>query len=134
MTVQSIKITDGSTNTTSYSYKDRSGSYQSINATPGESASYKELHKESTTENIQSHWNGLSKNAKIGIACGVVGGFALFVVAFTAFCCVQRKRGREEARKLDKEWDDQQNELMEYRSQMAKGQFAVSQMGHGERF
>lgn len=134
MTVQSIKITDASTNVTSYTYGDKTGTYQSIKAVVGESAAYKLLHKQSTVESVQKQWNGLSKGAKIGIACGVIGAVVILVVAFTAFCVVQRKRGKAEKVAADKEWNEHTNELMDYRNRMARGDFAVTHMGHGEKF
>ncbi|KAK5721520.1 hypothetical protein LTR15_006109 [Elasticomyces elasticus] len=134
MTVQSIKITDASTNTSSYTYGDTTGSYQSIKANPGDSAAYKLISKKTTIESAKESWNGLSDTAKIGIGCGIGGAFALLIIVYTAVCIVQRKRGRAEKAVADKQWNEHTEELMEYRSQMAKGKFAVSHMGHGEKF
>lgn len=52
------------------------------------------------------------------------------MIVFCIYCMLQRKKGREEKRIADKEWDDHQNELMEYRRKMAKGGFAVSSQSH----
>jgi beta-glucanase (GH16 family) len=133
MTVQSIKITDGSTNTSTYSYTDHTGSWKSIKAVLGESAAYKDLHQQSMMESVENRWDGLSTAGKIGIACGVIGALLLCVVAFFTFVCIQRRKGRKMALLENKEWDEQQNELLEYRQRMAKGGFAVTQMGHGQR-
>lgn len=134
MTVQSIKITDASTNTSSYSYGDTTGSYQSIQVVPGDSAAYKLLNKKSALGVTKAQWNGLSNTAKIGIGCGIGGAFALLIIIYTAVCIVQRKRGRAEKAIADRQWDEHTAELLEYRSQMSKGNFAVSYMGHGEKF
>lgn len=134
MTVQSIKITDGSTNTSTYSYTDHTGSWKSIKAVPGESAAYKDLHQQSTIQSVEKHWDGLSTAGKIGIACGVIGTLLLGLAAFFTFVCIQRRKGRKMALVENKEWDEQQNELLEYRQRMAKGGFAVTQMGHGQRY
>jgi beta-lactamase regulating signal transducer with metallopeptidase domain len=134
MTVQSIKVTDGHQNVSNYSYEDHSGNYQSINATTGQSDAYKIINKLSTGQKVTNAYMGLSTAAKIGVACGVVGGILLLILAFFIFFCVQRRKGAKMAKLENKEWDEQQNELMEYRQRMAKGQFAVSQMGHGERY
>ncbi|EMC99972.1 glycoside hydrolase family 16 protein [Baudoinia panamericana UAMH 10762] len=133
MTVQSIKITDGSTNTSSYAYGDRSGSYNSIQAVAGESTAYKILNKQSTLQSVLQIWKGLSEGAKIGIVCGVSGFFACVIVACTVCCIIQRKKGRAEKAIADKEWDAHTNELMEYRVRMAKGEFAVAHLTHGEK-
>ena len=134
MTVQSIIITDASQNVSSYAYADTTGDSSSITSKPGLSEAYKLINKKSSAEVAQEHWNGLSTGAKIGIGAGVGGFFALLVIVYTVVCITQRKKGRLEREKADREWDDQTNELMEYRAQMAKGQFAVSYMGHGEKF
>ncbi|KAK5159560.1 hypothetical protein LTS14_002702 [Recurvomyces mirabilis] len=134
MTVQSITITDATTNVTSYTYGDTTGSYQSITSTPGISAASKLANKVSAAQSAQKQWNGLSQTAKIAIGCSVVGVLLIVVVAYTAICVVQRKKGRLERQRADREWDEQQNELLAYRSRMAKGGFAVSHMGHGEKF
>ncbi|TKA78383.1 hypothetical protein B0A55_04723 [Friedmanniomyces simplex] len=134
MTIQSIKITDASTNTSSYTYGDNTGDYQSIKAVAGESAAYKLLNKKSAIESATAQWNGLSDGAKIGIGCGVGGAFAVLIIVYTAVCIVQRKRGKAEKAIADEQWNEHTSELMEYRTQMAKGHFAVSHMGHGEKF
>ena len=134
MTVQSIKVTDGSTNTSSYVYGDQTGDYASIKAVAGESAAYTVLNKQSTVQSAQQKWDGLSTGEKVGIACGVVGFFAIGLIAFTAFCIVQRRAGRRERAVADNAWDQNNAELMEYKTTMAKGGFAVSHIGHGEKF
>lgn len=134
MTVQSIKVTDGSTNTSSYLYGDQTGSYTSVKTVTGESAAYKALNKQSTVEQAQKKWHGLSTTAKIAIAASVVGTFVVVVIAYTIVCVTQRKRGRAEKAAADKVWDQQESELMEYRNRMKRGDFAVTHMGHGEKF
>ncbi|KAK5126227.1 hypothetical protein LTR85_010462 [Meristemomyces frigidus] len=134
MTVQSIKITDGSTNASTYAYGDMTGDYSSITAVSGESKAYKVLHKQSTVQSVAQKWSGLSSGAKIGIACGVGGTLLLAVVAMTACCIVQRRRGRREKAAADQQWDENHNELMEYRQRMANGDFAISHLGHSEKF
>jgi len=133
MTIQSIKVTDGSTNTSAYIFGDQTGSYQSIKALAGASAAYRQLHKQTATQRVQQKWAGLSTNAKIGIASAVGGTLVLLVIVYTIVCVTQRKRGRAEKAVADKQWDEQHNELMEYRNRMKRGDFAVTHMGHGEK-
>lgn len=134
MTVQSIKITDAATNTSTYSYGDMTGDYSSITAVTGESKAYKLLNKQTTAESIAKKWSGLSSGAKIGIACGVVGVLLVALVAFTTFCIIQRRRGRREKAAADKQWDENHAELMQYRQRMANGDFAISHLDHSEKF
>lgn len=126
MRVKSLRVVDGTQNATSYGYGDKSGSWQSIKVTNGQSDAYKVINKISGTQNAMNAWNGLSTAAKIGIACGIAGALALGMLAWCVFCCIQRRKGREEKRIADKEWDDHQNELLQYRRMQQKGQFSVS--------
>ncbi|KAK5133041.1 hypothetical protein LTR08_008246 [Meristemomyces frigidus] len=134
MTVQSIKVTDGSTNTSSYMYGDKTGDFSSIEATSGESTVYKLINKKSTIVSVAKKFNSLSMGAKIGIACGVVGALLIALIAFVVFCMKSRRRGKRERAISDQQWDENNAELMEYRQKMARGGFAQSHMGHGEKF
>lgn len=133
MTVQSIKITDGSTNVTSYAYGDRTGAFASITSTPGDSVAAKEVNKQTHLQSAQAHWTHLSTGAKIGIGAGVGGGVLVLLIAWFAFCCVQRKKGREERAIADRDWDARTAELMEARRQMSKRQFVSQHMRQGEK-
>ncbi|KAK4611840.1 putative extracellular glycosidase [Fulvia fulva] len=126
MNVKSIKITDGTTNSSSYSYGDHSGHWSSIQIKEGQSEAYKRINKLSTAQMAEKHWQGLSTDAKIGIAVGVLGGVLVAVIAWIFFCISQRKKGRAEAAAHDQAWEQQNAELMEYKSMMAQGNFAVS--------
>lgn len=134
MTVQSLKVVDAQSNVSWYSYGDQSGSYESIKMVDGESNAYKALHAKSTSQKVNEEWQGLSTGAKIGIAAGVIGFFAICLIAFAFYCMKQRKAGKMEKAKADKEWDGHQAELMEYRNRMKRGDFAIHHMGHGEKF
>ncbi|KAK4542392.1 hypothetical protein LTR36_006849 [Oleoguttula mirabilis] len=134
MIVQSIKITDASTNTTSYAYGDQTGDYSSITSVSGESEAYKQLNKQSTVESVAKKWSSLSTGAKIGIASAVGGTLLIAFIGLTTFCIIQRRRGKRERAAADQQWDENTAELMAYRNRMAKGEFAVSSMGHGEKF
>lgn len=98
----------------------------------GQSKAYQYINKLSTSQQIDQNWNNLSTGAKIGITCGIVGAIAIATVAFCVYCMTQRKKGREEKRIADRQWEAHQAELMEYRRMMAKGEFAVSHMNHGD--
>ena len=136
MTVQSIKITDGSTNTSSYMYGDNTGDFSSIKATAGESKVYKILNQQSTYVSVAAKFNKLSTGAKIGIACGVIGTLLIALIGFVVFCVKSRRQGKREKAIADQRWDENNAELMDYRQKMAKGGFAQSHMdmGHGEKF
>lgn len=151
MTIQSMKIIDGHTNASSYSYSDRSGSYQSIDVKAGNSDAFKAIHALSTSQKIDRAWNGLSTGAKIGILCGIFALLAIGAIAFTFYCVSQRRRGKREKQLADEAWNAEQSELAQYRARMKLGQvslplvlarldavdfcacsvqFAVSHMGH----
>ncbi|EME39843.1 glycoside hydrolase family 16 protein [Dothistroma septosporum NZE10] len=126
MNVKSIKVTDGTTNSSSYSYGDHSGLWSSIQIKDGESEAYKHINKLTTVQSAEKDWQGLSIGAKIGIAVGVIGGVLIAVLAWMFLCISQRKKGRVEAAEHEKLWEQQNAELMEYKSMMAQGNFAVS--------
>ena len=130
MTVQSLKMTDGTTNSSWYAYGDNSGSHESIKVIDGKSNAYKYINQKSTSQKIDEQWKGLSTGAKIGIACGIAGFFLICAVAFTFYCVSQRRQGKREKQIADKAWDAQHAELMEYRDRMKRGDFAVGYMGH----
>lgn len=141
MTVQSLKIIDSHSNVTSYKYTDKSGSFESISATPGQSAAYLAMNQKSFAQKTQTQWNNLSTGAKIGIACGIGGAFLLAMILFVFYCMKQRRQGKMEKEKADRIWEAQQAENAElrgrmaaYQQQMKRGNFAVSHMGHGEKF
>lgn len=134
MKVQSVKVTDAQTNVTSYSYGDQSGSYQSIKSEPGVSKFEELMHKVSHTQSAVNHFNGLSTGAKIGIAAGVAGVLLVAIIAFTVFCIKQRRAGKREKALADQSWNEQAAELDAYRQRMARGDFAIQHMGHGEKF
>lgn len=134
MTVQSLKVIDAHQNVSWYSYADQSGSYESIKMEEGESNAFKAIHEKTASQKAQEQWDGLSTGAKIGVAGGIVGFFALCFIAFIFYCMRQRKAGKLEKAKADKEWDGHQAELEAYRNQMKRGDFAIHHMGHGEKF
>jgi hypothetical protein len=68
----------------------------------------------------------MSTGAKIGVGAGIGAAFLIAFVAFGFYCVKQRKEGRAEAAMHDEKWAEQNAELMEYRTMMAKGNFAVS--------
>jgi len=134
MTVKSLKVIDAHSNSSWYSYGDKSGHYESIKIEEGESNAYKEMHKKSSYEKAEKQWEGLSTGAKVGIAGGVVGFVALCFIGFLFYCFKQRRAGKAEAAAADKEWNGHQAELAEYSSRMKRGDFALRNMGHGEKF
>lgn len=126
-------MVDGHQNAAWYSYGDRSGSAESIDVEKGQSNAFKAIHAKTTVEQLQHKWDGLSTPAKIGIACGVLGAFAIAMVAFAFYCVKERRAGKREKAIADQAWEAQQAELMEYRNRMKRGDFAVGFMGHVSR-
>lgn len=134
MTVKSLKVVDAQTNVSWYGYEDTSGSYESVKMVTGASNAFKAINELSSRQKAEQQWQGLSTGAKIGIAGGVLGFFAICLIAFVFYCIKQRRAGKAEKDKADKEWDSHQAELMEYRNRMKRGDFAIHHMGHGEKF
>jgi len=132
MKIKSLKVVDGHQNATSYSYKDETGSHASIKVEEGESEFYKALNQLSTTQKAEQKWTGLSDTAKIAIGASIGGTVLLVAIIYTFVCITQRKKGRAECEIADKEWNAHQEEMAAYREKMARGDFAISHLGHGE--
>ncbi|TLD37638.1 glycoside hydrolase family protein [Venturia nashicola] len=122
MFVKNCTATDFSTGAT-YEWTDKSGSYQSIKATGGNSTV---LNAINAPVGVTGHWNALSVATRTGILVGALGGFAVLFLASLIFCCVQGKKGREEKAIADAEWEKEQAEFSHYRMQMMKGGFGQS--------
>lgn len=134
MTVQSIRMIDGQQNAATYSYGDRSGTWESIDIAKGKSDAFKAIHSKTTVQELQHKWDGLSTTAKIGIASGILGAFVIAMIAFSFYCIRERRAGKREKALADQAWDAQQAELVQYRNRMKRGDFAVGFMGHGEKY
>jgi len=134
MDIKSLRITDGTTNVTQYAYGDHSGSWQSIIGTAGVSQAYQDIHTLTSAQMAAQRWNNLSQGAKIGIAVGVLSVVLGALGIFLYYCMGQRKQGRAERAIADREWQQHTDELNNYRQMMAKGNFAIQNMGHGQRF
>ena len=144
MVVRNITIDDYTTNATSYSYGDRSGSWESIKVqkyapffplvhefralTPffrsvAQSAAAQVVNAP-PPETMAQKWAGLSTGVKIAIIA-VPSGIALLLAIFGGFCCIkQRALGRRERAIEDAQWEKSTAELMAYRRQMASGRYA----------
>lgn len=133
MTLQSLKITDSHSDVAWYAYGDQSGSFDSIKAIPGKSNAHKAINEKTFAQHTEQQWEGLSKGAKIGIAAGLLGLFAVLFAVFILYCIKQRRRGKAEKAIADREWEAQFAEFQHYRDKMRKGGFAVSSMGHVSR-
>lgn len=66
---------------------------------------------------VSGHWNALSSSTRGGIVAGAVGGFAVAVGAFIFFCLKLRKQGAKAHKLEDDNWQKEQEELLEYKSQ-----------------
>lgn len=111
MTVASLYVEDFSTGK-SYTYGDKTGSWESIQITPGNSTIYEELY---SPHGLAGHFNALSKAAKLGIAIAAIS-VAAILLGLLMFCCFkQRRAGRRERAIADAEWERNQNELQQYK-------------------
>ncbi|KAI9736297.1 MAG: hypothetical protein M1834_001183 [Cirrosporium novae-zelandiae] len=132
MYVKSCKVWDYSTGK-AYKFGDKTGSWDSIEIISGNSTVKEELTG-SVTKTVKKTWHSLSKNTRIAIGCSAAGGAALLMALF-AFCCIkQRRAGRKEAALHDAEMEKGAAELMEYRSRMANGGYAMVGGQQSSRF
>lgn len=128
MSVASVYVSDQSTGKT-YTYTDNSGSAASIKSDPGNSTIAAYLASpsaQSIGDSISSKVSSLSNGAKIGIACGALGGLALGILLMAICCVKQRRAGRKERALADADFQKQEAELMAYRRD--QGQMRFGQM------
>jgi len=131
MIIRNVTITDYTTNATSYSFGDHSGSYESIKVDkqgPSKAATIANAPPPETTE---QKWNGLSTGAKIAII--VVPSAVVGILAIVGgFCCIkQRALGRRERAIEDAQWEKENAEMLSYRRQMAAGGFSAASVAGG---
>ncbi|KAL9083020.1 MAG: hypothetical protein Q9159_006039 [Coniocarpon cinnabarinum] len=128
MTVKSIKIKDGSTNASSYTYDTPSdGSWQKIKIENGTSSAAEDANKP-PPQSMTQRWHGLTTGAKVGIAAGAVGAAALGGLAFVFFFFKQRRAGKKERLAADAAWDREHTELMSYQVGAGKDEYGASQV------
>ncbi|TKX18337.1 extracellular glycosidase-like protein 2 [Elsinoe australis] len=112
--VRSVEVQDF-TNGKEYTYGDRSGSWQSIQVTPGNSTVADYLSK---PRGVNGRFNALSQGVKIGIIIAAISVAAILVLLI-AFCCIKNRRaGRKEKAIADAEWERNVNELQQYKRMM----------------
>ncbi|KAF1944710.1 hypothetical protein EJ02DRAFT_452304 [Clathrospora elynae] len=121
MTVQSVYAKDY-TEGAEYSWADmdQSGDWEKVKVIAGKSNVLQEIQSPS---GVRNRFQSLSKEAKIGIAGGVVGGAALIACLVAIYCIKQRRAGRREHQALLADEQKEAAELQEYKSQMQAGKF-----------
>jgi len=111
MTVAGLYVEDFSTGK-SYTFGDKTGSWESIQIEAGNSTIAERLH---SPHGISGHYLALSKTAKLGIAIAAISVTAI-LLALLVFCCIkQRRAGRRERAIADAEWERNMNELQQYK-------------------
>ncbi|KAJ5372484.1 Concanavalin A-like lectin/glucanases superfamily [Penicillium concentricum] len=78
-----------------YSYGDRTGSWESIKVSGGNSTAQEELEKPEPLS-LSEKWDNLGEGAHIGVYIGAAVAAALLIAAFLFFCLRQRRKGRLE--------------------------------------
>ncbi|KAL9078534.1 MAG: hypothetical protein Q9157_002557 [Trypethelium eluteriae] len=115
MYVKSAEVVDYTTGASQYSYGDETGSWQSIKVDKGTSAVTQRVLNPPKT--LTQRVTSLSHGAKVGIAIGAIAAAALFALAITLCCIIQRRKGAKEKWYADKEWEKNQKEQDEIRAE-----------------
>ncbi|KAF4553068.1 putative glycosyl hydrolases family 16 protein 2 [Elsinoe fawcettii] len=98
-----------------YTYGDKSGSWQSIQVTAGNSTAQEVI---SSPRGIDGRFNALPQGVKIGIIVASISVAAILALLIT-FCCIKNRRaGRKEKALADAEWERNVNELQQYKRMM----------------
>ncbi|KAJ5781280.1 hypothetical protein N7457_006440 [Penicillium paradoxum] len=92
MSVKHVRVQDFATGK-EYSYKDRSGSYESIEILGGNSTAQIVLDKK-PSKSLHEKWNDLGRGAHIGVYIGAAVAGLLLIAGALFYCLKQRKNGR----------------------------------------
>ena len=122
MRVKSLQVSDYSEGK-EYTWSDRSGSWQSIKATSGNSTVLNEIYEPS---GVNAVWTRLSAGAKSGIVIGAIAGAGIIVAGLLLCCIIQGRKGKKEKAIADAAYEKEQAEFNQYRMQMMKGGFSAS--------
>ena len=117
MLVSKVRVTDFSSGA-SYSYGDKSGTWQSIKVANGTSdvAHKIQSNQHTTIESASQRFDHYSTGVKIAILGSVGGVVALLVVLMTWCCITQRRAGKREKAMADAEWEKGERELLAHRA------------------
>ncbi|PNS21760.1 Acyl-protein thioesterase 1 [Sphaceloma murrayae] len=128
--VKSVEVHDF-TSGSQYTYSDRSGSWQSIKVTAGNSTIADYL---SQPRGVSGKFNALSQGVKIGIIIAAISVAAILALLL-AFCCIKNRRaGRKEKALADAEWERSVNELQQYKRAMVAEEELHPRVGMNNRF
>jgi len=111
MYVKDVHIRDGM-NASSYTYSDRSGSWQSIKAASGQSPIVPQL---TAAVGPSAKWKRIPVGVRIAIIVCSIGGFFLLCAAVAWFCIKSTRKGLREHAKAEQEWEAQRREAEEWR-------------------
>lgn len=127
MYIKSIRITDfsgtnafGNPTAKEYKYGDKSGSWNSIAVTAGNSSAAQTVSAP-PAQSVSQRWNNLSSGAKIGIAAGIGATVIGLIGLFFFYCIKQRRAGRRERAAADLAYEKDTAELLQYRHMGGKG-------------
>ncbi|KAM7198501.1 concanavalin A-like lectin/glucanase domain containing protein [Rhypophila sp. PSN 637] len=113
MFVKSAQVHDFSTGK-EYVYGDNSGSWESIQITPGESKVI-EVINTPPEKSMAEKWEELPSTAKTAIYAGAAGVGAIIIVLAVFYCIRQRRRGNREAKIAEAKMQEERLELERYK-------------------
>ncbi|KAK4102297.1 glycoside hydrolase family 16 protein [Parathielavia hyrcaniae] len=113
MLVKSAYVEDFSSGK-EYEYTDRSGSWESIKITEGNST-VAEIINAPPEKSLSEKWNDLPDGAKIGIYSGAAGFVALLLFTGLYYCIRQRRRGAREAKVAEARAEAERLELERFK-------------------
>ncbi|QGA17150.1 hypothetical protein EYB26_004820 [Talaromyces marneffei] len=122
MFVSQVSAQDFSTGK-EYNYTDHSGSWESINIVAGNSTAEQQINAVHLT--LSQRWNNLSSGVRIGIIAGASSVVGIAALAFLLCCIRQRRLGK-------REWNAQNNQWMQERTDMMNMQAEWRQKGYVE--
>ncbi|GLI75473.1 hypothetical protein PoHVEF18_003727 [Penicillium ochrochloron] len=114
MSVQRLRVQDFHTGK-EYSYGDKSGDFNSIKVTGGNSTVLDELNKP-PAKSLAEKWADLGNGAHIGIYAGAAAAGVLAIVALALVCLRQRRKGRLEHALDDSRYATERTEMQNFQN------------------
>ncbi|KAI1366662.1 concanavalin A-like lectin/glucanase domain-containing protein [Xylaria arbuscula] len=113
MYVKSARVEDYSSGK-EYTYTDKSGTWESIKITEGNSTAAESINKE-PEKSLSEKWAALPEAARIGVyaAAGAVGG--ILFIALAVYYIKQRRRGQKEAALAAKMQEEERLEMERFK-------------------
>lgn len=114
MTVQKIRIQDFHSGK-EYTYGDKTGDWQSIKVSDGNSTVLDELNKP-PKKSLSEKWDDLGTGAHVGVYVGASAAGVILIAGFLLWCLRQRRKGRLEYALDDARYTNERTDAQQFQN------------------